>query len=83
MKMIPLCREFNGQKPTHMGGTYPYQQYVMYPGSKVPQYVSEEAQMGFECIPCLNLVLNLITISSYDAPNQTPCHVLAGRPLKD
>ena len=30
MKMIPLFREFNGQKPTHMGGTYPYQQYVMY-----------------------------------------------------
>ena len=31
IKMIPLFREFNGQKPTHMGGTYPYQQYVMNP----------------------------------------------------
>ena len=37
MKMRPLFREFNDQKPTHMGGTYPYQQYVMYPiGNKNP-----------------------------------------------
>ena len=28
MKMIPLFRESNGQKPTHMGVTNPYQQYV-------------------------------------------------------
>ena len=31
MKIIPLVREFNDPKPTHMGGKYPYQQYVMYP----------------------------------------------------
>ena len=30
MKMIPLFGELNGEKPTHLGGTYPYQQYVMY-----------------------------------------------------
>ena len=29
MKMIPLFRELNGQKPTRMGGTYLYQQYVI------------------------------------------------------
>ena len=27
-------REFNGQKPAHMGGAYPYQKYVMYPPSR-------------------------------------------------
>ena len=27
----PLFREFGAQKPTHMGGTYPYPQHVMYP----------------------------------------------------
>ena len=31
MNIIPLFREFDSQKPTHMGGTYPYQQYAMYP----------------------------------------------------
>ena len=30
MKMIPLFREFSDPKPTHMDGTYLYQQYVMY-----------------------------------------------------
>ena len=28
MKMIPFFRDFDSQKPTQMGGTYPYQQYV-------------------------------------------------------
>ena len=27
----PLFREFQTQKPTHMGGTYPYPQHVMLP----------------------------------------------------
>ena len=27
----PFFREFGAQKPTHMGGTYPYPQHVMYP----------------------------------------------------
>ena len=30
-KKGPLPREFWAQKPTHMGGTYPYPQHVMYP----------------------------------------------------
>ena len=30
-KKGPLFREFGAQKPTHMGGTYPYPQHVMYP----------------------------------------------------
>ena len=30
-KKGPLFREFWTQKPTHMGGTYPYPQHVMYP----------------------------------------------------
>ena len=30
-KKGPLFREFGTQKPTHMGGTYPYPQHVMYP----------------------------------------------------
>ena len=30
-KKEPLFREFGAQKPTHMGGTYPYPQHVMYP----------------------------------------------------
>ena len=30
-KKGPLSREFWAQKPTHMGGTYPYPQHVMYP----------------------------------------------------
>ena len=30
-KKEPLFREFWAQKPTHMGGTYPYPQHVMYP----------------------------------------------------
>ena len=31
LKNGPLFREFGAQKPTHMGGTYPYPQQVMYP----------------------------------------------------
>ena len=30
-KKGPLFREFGAQKPTHMGGTYPYPRHVMYP----------------------------------------------------
>ena len=30
-KKGPLFRELGTQKPTHMGGTYPYPQHVMYP----------------------------------------------------
>ena len=30
-KRGPLFGEFGAQKPTHMGGTYPYPQHVMYP----------------------------------------------------
>ena len=30
-KKGPLSREFGAQKPTHMGGTCPYPQHVMYP----------------------------------------------------
>ena len=36
-KKGPLFREFWAQKPTHMGGTYPYPQHGMLPpGSKPP-----------------------------------------------
>ena len=31
LKKGPLFREFGAQKPTHMGGTYPYPKHVMYP----------------------------------------------------
>ena len=37
-KKGPLFREFGAQKPTHMGGTYPYPQHVMYPPGLVPRY---------------------------------------------
>ena len=30
-KKGPLFRVFGAQKPTHMGGTYPYPRHVMYP----------------------------------------------------
>ena len=46
MKMMPLFKEFDGQNPTHMGGTYPYQQYVMYgPYNKI---------QGFSLSRCLS-----------------------------
>ena len=35
-KKGPLFREFGAQKPTHMGGTYPYLQHVMYPPGRLP-----------------------------------------------
>ena len=35
-KKGPLFREFGAQKPTHMGGTYPYPQHVMYPPPPPP-----------------------------------------------
>ena len=41
-KKGPLFREFWTQKPTHMGGTYPYPQHVMLPpwggGMSFPMY---------------------------------------------
>ena len=30
----PLFREFWAQKPTHIGGTYPYPQHVLYPSPR-------------------------------------------------
>ena len=45
MKIILLFKEFNGQKPTHISDTYPYEQYVMYPppqGSKAPLLLSSD-----------------------------------------
>ena len=39
-KKGPLSREFWAQKPTHMGGTYPYPQHVMYPPPPGPCPVS-------------------------------------------
>ena len=30
-KKGPFSREFWAQNPTHMGGTYPYPQHIMYP----------------------------------------------------
>ena len=35
-KKGPLSREFWAQKPTHMGGTYPYPRHVMYPPGSIP-----------------------------------------------
>ena len=46
MKMIPLFREFNGQKPTHMDGTYPCQQYVMYPPALDIQWMQYLSALG-------------------------------------
>ena len=37
-KKGPLFREFGAQKPTHMGGTYPYPQHVMYPPPRKPTH---------------------------------------------
>ena len=40
LKNGPLFREFGAQKPTHMGGTYPYPQHVMYPPPRVKAMTS-------------------------------------------
>ena len=49
-KKGPLFREFWAEKPTHVGGTYPYPQHAMYPqGSEPlcwPPYLSLAPPLG-------------------------------------
>ena len=66
-KKGPLFREFGAQKPTHMGGTYPYPQHVMYPpprGIHVPARVTGQFVVicpGYgSCFVNLALVMGLL-----------------------
>ena len=55
-KKGPLFREFGAQKPTHMGGTYPYPQHVMYPPGHLSHiWCQATTPARFQCFlpPCL------------------------------
>ena len=67
-KKGPLFREFWAQKPTHMGGTYPYPQHVMYPpppGSAVC-IGSVDLWRWVSCFPALfDLMMALPSIETH------------------
>ena len=41
-----MFREFEGQKPTHIGGTYPYPNYTMYPPGQYIVAVSSTSRLS-------------------------------------
>ena len=68
-KKGPLFREFWAQNPTHMGGTYPYPQHVMYPPPPEEGEFSADCSLlsiGLEslenfyikCVKCYSLILS-------------------------
>ena len=67
-KKGPLFREFWAEKPTHMGGTYPYPQHVMLPPPGVSTY-SYNAQFQ-------QITTHLVFLGGWTKYSSTRCYLL-------
>ena len=63
LKKRPLFRDFWTQKPTHMGGTYPYPQHVLLPPPPLGSVESAQKILMDE-----NLSLKISTVSDQQWP---------------